>query len=116
VRKWFKLALGATVVTACAISMGVPLCQKALVRTRESLLESQLYAIRTTGHEYIFDKQKAPRTLQDLVNEGYLRAVPVDPMTGSSQSWRMAPRAPGMWDVHSGSDRKSLEGTRYSDW
>jgi len=75
--------------------------------------------------EYTFDKQKAPQALQDLVNEGYLRAVPLDPMTGTDQSWKIIMEdsltsinqtQPGIWDIRSGSDQKSLEGTPYSDW
>jgi general secretion pathway protein G len=75
--------------------------------------------------EYTFDKKKAPQTLQDLVNEGYLRKVPDDPMTGTDNNWReinedsltaVDQTAPGIFDVRSGSDMKSLEGTPYSEW
>jgi general secretion pathway protein G len=68
---------------------------------------------------------KAPQSLQDLVREGYLRTVPYDPMTGSSESWKtimedpgqsVDQNNPGLWDVKSGSDKMSLEGTPYSDW
>ena len=74
--------------------------------------------------EYTFDKKKAPLTLHDLVSGGYLRAVPLDPITGNDQ-WVIVQEdavsavdqtAPGIWDVHSASDRKSLEGTQYADW
>jgi general secretion pathway protein G len=63
--------------------------------------------------------------LDDLVREGYLRQVPVDPMAGSNQSWRIVMEdamasvnqmEPGIFDVRSGSDQASLEGTPYSDW
>ena len=75
--------------------------------------------------EYTFDKKKAPQTLEDLVAEGYLRAVPIDPITKSDQTWRkiiedslsaVDQTQPGIFDVRSGSDLTSLEGTPYSEW
>jgi general secretion pathway protein G len=112
-------------IISIMVSIAVPLYQKALIRTKESLLKNQLFTLRTVIDEYTFDKQKAPQQLQDLVNEGYLRAVPLDPMTGTDQSWKIIMEdsltsinqtQPGIWDVRSGSDQKSLEGTPYSDW
>lgn len=112
-------------IISIMVSIAVPLYQKALIRTKESLLKNQLFTLRTVIDEYTFDKQKAPQQLQDLVNEGYLRAVPVDPITGSDQTWKIvmedaltsvSQTEPGIWDVRSGSDQKSLEGTPYSEW
>jgi general secretion pathway protein G len=112
-------------IISIMVSIAVPLYQKALIRTKESLLKNQLFTLRTVIDEYTFDKQKAPQALQDLVNEGYLRAVPLDPMTGTDQSWKIIMEdsltsinqtQPGIWDIRSGSDQKSLEGTPYSDW
>jgi general secretion pathway protein G len=103
----------------------VPAYQKALVRTKESLLKNNLFTLRTVIDEYTFDKKKAPQTLQDLVSEGYLRDVPLDPITGNNQSWRtimedavsmVDQTQPGIFDVRSGAQGKSLEGTLYSDW
>ena len=107
------------------VSIAVPIYQKSLIRTKESVLRNNLFTIRTTLDEYTYDKQKAPQSLTDLVTEGYLREVPFDPMTGSNQSWKIdmedalrtvSQTEPGIFDVHSGSDKKSLEGTAYSDW
>lgn len=112
-------------IISIMVSIAVPLYQKALTRTKESLLKNQLFTLRTVIDEYTFDKQKAPQQLTDLVNEGYLRAVPVDPITGSDQTWKVimedaltsvSQTEPGIWDVRSGSDQKSLEGTPYSEW
>jgi general secretion pathway protein G len=81
--------------------------------------------MRTVIDEYTYDKQKAPQSLQDLVQEGYLRDVPVDPMTGSNNSWKVvmeeamqsvSQTEPGIFDVKSGSDKMSLDGTPYSEW
>ena len=107
------------------ISIAVPMYQKALVRSKESVLKNNLFTLRTVIDEYTYDKQKGPQTLQDLVNEGYLRAVPVDPITRNADSWHVIMEDaltavnqtdPGIFDVRSGSDAKSLEGTLYSEW
>jgi general secretion pathway protein G len=107
------------------VSMAVPIYQKSLIRTKESVLRNNLFSIRTTLDEYTYDKQKAPQSLKDLVTEGYLREVPFDPMTGSNDTWKVdmedalrsvSQTEPGIFDIHSGSDKKSLEGTPYSDW
>jgi len=112
-------------IISVLVSIAVPLYQKSLLRTKESLLKNNLFTLRTVIDEYTFDKQKAPQTLDDLVNEGYLRAVPIDPITGSSQSWRIIMEdsvtsvnqtMPGIYDIRSGSDQKSLEGTPYAEW
>ena len=112
-------------IISILVAIAVPLYQKALIRTKESLLKNNLFTLRTVIDEYTFDKKKAPQTLQDLVTGGYLRAVPVDPITGSDSTWRIVMEDaltsvdqtdPGIWDVHSGSDQKSLEGTLYADW
>ena len=75
--------------------------------------------------EYTYDKQKAPQTLQDLVTDGYLRQIPTDPITNTSDSWTIIPEdqgntvnqtQPGIYDVRSGSDKTSLEGTPYAEW
>ena len=113
-----------TIVTII-MSIAVPMYQKAIVRAKESVLRNNLFTLRTLIDEYTFDKQKAPQTLEDLVREGYLRQVPVDPITGSNQTWRMIMEdamasvnqtEPGIFDVRSGSDQTSLEGTPYSEW
>jgi general secretion pathway protein G len=112
-------------IISILVSIAVPLYQKSLVRTKESMLHSHLQTLRTVIDEYTFDKKKAPQTLDDLVAEGYLRAVPIDPITGSDQTWRkivedsltaVDQTQPGIFDVRSGSDLTSLEGTPYSEW
>lgn len=107
------------------LSVAVPIYQKALVRSNETVLRSNLFTIRTMIDEYTYDKQKAPQTLQDLVEAGYLRQIPIDPMTRSADTWKLimedalsstSQSEPGIFDVRSGSDRRSLEGTNYSEW
>ena len=112
-------------IISILVAIAVPMYQKSLIRTKESLLKNNLFTLRTVIDEYTFDKQKAPQTLNDLVDQGYLRGVPVDPMTGNNQTWRVVMEdaitsvdqtQPGIYDVRSGSDSKSLEGTSYAEW
>ncbi len=112
-------------IVAIITSIAVPLYQKSIVRGKESVLKNNLFTLRTVIDEYTYDKQKAPQGLQDLVSEGYLRIVPLDPITGLDSTWRTiqedatsatSQNEPGIWDVRSGSDQKSLEGTPYAEW
>ena len=112
-------------IISVLVTIAVPIYQKSLLRTKESLLKNNLFTLRTVIDEYTFDKKKAPQTLEDLVSEGYLRAVPLDPITGNNQGWRLIMEdavsmvdqtQPGIFDVRSGSDLRSLEGTPYSEW
>jgi general secretion pathway protein G len=107
------------------ISMAIPIYQRSIIRTKESVLRSNLFTLRTVIDNYTYDKAKAPQSLQDLVNEGYLRGVPVDPMTGSNQTWKIVMEdatqsvnqtEPGIFDVKSGSDKTSLDTTPYAEW
>jgi general secretion pathway protein G len=111
-------------IVVILIATAIPHYQKSLTRAKESVLKNNLFTIRMMIDEYSYDKQKAPQTLQDLVQEGYLREVPRDPMTGNN-SWHLimedasqatSPTEPGIFDVRSESDKVSLEGTPYSEW
>ena len=106
-------------------AIAVPVYQKSIQRAKESVLRNNLFTIRTMIDEYTIDKQKAPESLQELVSEGYLRQIPRDPITNSDQTWHVimeetpiggGNNPPGIFDVKSGSDKTSLEGTPYSDW
>jgi general secretion pathway protein G len=113
-------------IISILVSIAVPMYQKAILRAKETLLRNNLFTLRTMIDEYTVDKQKAPQALQDLVGEGYLRDVPVDPMTGSNSTWKVImeeataaidQKEPGIFDVRSGSDATSpLEGTAYAEW
>lgn len=107
-------------------SMAAPTYHVAVVRAREAVLRDDLFTMRKLIDEYTLDKKKPPSSLDDLVDAGYLRGgVPVDPFTGSNQTWRVdidqVPTGadqsePGVVDVHSGSDEAALDGTQYSTW
>jgi general secretion pathway protein G len=107
------------------ITIAIPVYQKSIIRTKESVLKNNLFTLRTVIDNYTYDKQKAPQSLQDLVSEGYLREVPLDPMTLSNQTWKtiqedstqaVDQNQPGIFDVKSGSDKTSLDGSAYADW
>jgi general secretion pathway protein G len=109
-------------------TMAVPTYLSAIQRAREAVLRDDLYTMRSLIDQFTIDKQRPPESLDELV-EGenpYLRGgLPVDPMTGSNETWQvvtedvpLSPQqsVPGVVDVHSGSDRISLDGTPYSSW
>ncbi len=107
------------------VGIAIPTYQKSLIRANETVLRSNLFTLRTMIDEYTYDKQKGPQTLQELVDQGYLREVPMDPITKSNSSWKIimedalssvSQTEPGIFDIRSGSDKKSLEGTMYSEW
>ena len=112
-------------IVSILMSVAVPMYHKSLIRGKETILRQNLFSMRTVIDEYTYDKQKAPQTLDDLVQAGYLRKVPLDPMTSSDRSWKLIMEdatntvnqsEPGIFDVRSGSDKTSLEGTAYSEW
>jgi general secretion pathway protein G len=112
-------------IVSVLLAIAVPIYQKSIVRAKESVLRNNLFTLRTMIDEYTVDKQKAPEALQDLVSGGYLRQIPQDPITVSDQTWRTvmeetpvggSSSSPGIFDVHSGSDKTSLDGTPYADW
>ena len=103
------------------VSIAVPFYSSALVRARESVLRSNLLTIRSVIDQYTYDKESPPQSLEDLVQEGYLREVPIDPITNSRESWELIMETgptgeSGLFDVRSGSDGVSLAGTPYSEW
>jgi general secretion pathway protein G len=107
------------------MSVAIPRYQASILRARETVLRDDLYTLRSVIDEYTLDKQKAPQSLQDLVESGYLKTLPMDPFTNSRETWVpvtddsiMSPdqSQPGIVDVHSGSEQKSSEGSAYSTW
>ena len=112
-------------IISVILAISIPIYQKSIVRAKESVLKNNLFTLRTMIDEYSVDKQKAPESLQALVSEGYLRQIPQDPITNSDQTWRIVMEdqpvggtnnPPGVFDVKSGSDKTSLEGTPYAEW
>ena len=109
------------------ITIAVPQYRQSVRRARESVLRQDLYDMRKLISEYTLDKKKSPQSLEDLLQAGYLKPIPNDPMTGKAD-WQveqcddgtmMSPDEQdtgGICDVHSSSTLMSLEGTAYSSW
>ena len=106
-------------------SIGLAVYANSVIRAKESVLKEDLFRMRDAIDQYYADKGKYPGSLQDLVSDKYLRAIPADPFTNSADTWREIPSEPdptnptaqpGVYDVRSGSDQKALDGTNYADW
>ncbi len=106
-------------------SIGLTVYGNSVTRAKEATLKEDLFRMRDAIDQYYADKNKYPPTLGALVEEKYMRAVPVDPFTNSSETWATTasepepgnPSAePGVYDVKSGSDATALDGSRYADW
>jgi len=106
------------------LAVAVPMYNQSIVQARESVLRSNLNMLRNVIQQYTLDKQKAPQSLDDLVQAGYLKQVPVDPMTRES-NWGVVQedvllavdqQDPGINDVHSASNGTASDGTAYSSW
>jgi general secretion pathway protein G len=101
-------------------TMALPSFQKSLVRAKETNLRRSLFIMRDTIDQYFADHGRYPGSLQDLETEKYIRQIPMDPFTGSPDSWVTIPPegfAEGnIYDVHSGSNKVSLDGTPYNEW
>ena len=105
--------------------VAVPSYISALKHAREAVLKEDLHVLRSAIDSYTMDKQKAPQTLDDLIQDGYLKTIPEDPMTRSTSSWAtdtseamhsLDETDPGIDDVHSGSDQAGSDGQPYNTW
>ena len=106
------------------MAVAVPMYNQSIVQARESVLRSNLQTLRNVISQYTLDKQKAPQSLDELVTAGYLRQVPIDPMTREA-NWEVVQedvlmavdqQDPGITDVHSASSATASDGTAYSTW
>ena len=105
--------------------MATALYVNSIQRSKEAVLKSDLFRMRDAIDQYYADKNKYPASLDALVSEKYLRTVPVDPMTNSTDTWQTTMAEPqpgssfsdtGIFDVKSGAEQTALDGTRYADW
>lgn len=104
-------------------AVALPQYQRTIRHTREAVLRDDLFKMRSLLDQYAADKGKLPQSLDDLITEGYMRELPVDPFTGQ-KDWQVTlgedPNSSegeqGVLDVHSASTDTSTEGTPYSEW
>ncbi len=105
------------------VAIALPNYRIAIIQSKEAVLKEDLYRFRDLIDQYYSDKGRYPASLQALVEDGYLRRVPVDPFT-NAQDWTEVPaepepdsaEEPGVYDVHSSSELTSLSGQAYREW
>jgi len=98
--------------------------RSAITRSREAVLKENLFRMRDAIDQFYADREAYPRSLDELVTEGYIRAVPEDPFTGTADRWQTIPVettpddpfAEGVYDVRSSSEELALDGSAYADW
>ena len=119
-----ELAIVMTIIVILA-SMAMAQYRNAHIRAQEAVLKEDLFQMRDAMDQFYADKNKWPSDLAELVSEGYIRELPEDPMTSSKDTWQTENAEPdpnnpsstgGIKNVKSGSDRTSLDGSRYADW
>jgi general secretion pathway protein G len=103
----------------------LPAYEDATTRAREAVLKEDLARMRTAIEDFMTDKGLYPEALEDLVLEGYLRQIPIDPVTKADDTWQIeyAPwnmvdqgTPSGIWDVYSGAEGDGLNGVPYAEW
>jgi len=112
-------------IMSILLAIAVPSFVAAIKSAREAALRQDLHTMRDAIEQYTEDKQEAPQSLDDLVQAGYLKSLPIDPMTHRSDTWvpdqsdsltSIDQSQPGIDDVHSGSDQQGSDGVPYSQW
>ncbi|MGB0123313.1 MAG: type II secretion system protein [Silvibacterium sp.] len=112
-------------IVAILASIAIPNFVSSIRNAKEAVLKEDLHVIRNAIDSYTMDKEKAPQSLDDLVQAGYLKSIPVDPMTHSNETWvtstddtleSIDQTEPGVNDVHSGSQEVGSDGQMYSTW
>jgi general secretion pathway protein G len=106
-------------------AMGLVQYKNSVISSREAVLRTDLFRMRDAIDQYYADKGKYPSALDSLVSDGYMRKVPEDPITKSSDTWVTVPAEPdpnnpsaepGIYDVKSGAQGAALDGSNYADW
>lgn len=117
-----ELMIVVTIVGILA-TISQPMFRSAVVQAREAALRENLYVLRDAIDKYYADNDKYPENLMDLVDRRYIRKMPKDPITGSTETWQVVqftdektPQLTGIMDVKSGSDVTGSDGHKYSDW
>ena len=107
-------------IIATLLLIAVPKYFRSLERSREVVLRQDLSVMRDAIDKYYADLAQRPQTLATLVEQHYLRKVPVDPQTKSDETWVTVasedPELPGIRDVHSGSAATASDGTLFANW
>jgi general secretion pathway protein G len=106
-------------------AVAIPSFISSIRNAREAALKEDLHVMRDAIDSYTMDKNAAPQSLDDLVQSGYLKKIPIDPMTHTADTWQTSSddtysdldqTQTGINDVHSGSDEQGSDGQPYSSW
>ena len=106
-------------------SISMLMYRNSVQRGREAVLKEDLFRMRDAIDQHYADKGKYPASLEDLVTAGYLRKVPVDPMTQSADTWQTVQAEPdpanltvepGIYNVRSGAEGEALDGSKFTEW
>ncbi|HEX7730346.1 MAG TPA: type II secretion system protein [Terracidiphilus sp.] len=112
-------------IIAILATLAVPSFVGAIRSAREAVLREDLHVMRAAIDSYTMDKQKAPQSMDDLVQSGYLKDIPEDPMTHTRDTWitdqsdslySLDQTEPGIDNIHSGSQEQGSDGRSYSEW
>jgi general secretion pathway protein G len=109
-------------ILALLVSIAVPRYFQHVERAKEATLKQDLNVMRDAIDKFFADKGRYPDSLEDLVQERYVRLVPVDPITESATTWQTVPPPPEggtkgeVYDVKSGADGTAADGSKYADW
>jgi general secretion pathway protein G len=113
------------VIIGILAAIAVPMYVQSVRHAKEAVLREDLRTLRSAIDAYTVDKQKAPQTLDDLVEAGYIKSMPKDPFTNRTDTWvpgqddtlqSLDQTEPGINDVHSGAQEVSSDGSAYSSW
>ena len=105
--------------------MGMVQYRNSVRMSQEGVLKRDLFLMRDAIDQYYADKNKYPASLDALVSDQYLRKIPEDPITQSTDTWQTVPAEPdpanptaepGIYDVNSGAQGQGLDGSNYQDW
>ena len=114
------------VVIGLLAAIAIPSYTNNVRNAKEAVLREDLRTMRGAIDSYTIDKQKAPQSLDDLAQSGYLKAMPVDPFTRRSDTWVPSQSdvlstidqtdSGGINDVHSGAQMTASDGSAYNTW
>ncbi len=111
-------------IAAILVTLAVPSFQKSSLKAREAALKQNLFTMRSILDQFYADRGNYPSSLEELVTEQYIRQIPIDPFTKDSSTWEEVleetdsedDTPAGVFDIHSGSDLTTYDGTPYKEW
>jgi general secretion pathway protein G len=105
-------------VAGILVTLAEPSFHQSVVKAKEAALKQNLFTLRDVIDQYRADRGQYPPALEDLKTAGYLKRVPIDPITKSTETWQFIQDTQdgGIFDVHSGSDLLGTDGTAYNEW